>query len=228
MLRLLATAGGATAAGALLAACGAPTGGPAPAPTTAPAAAPTAPPAAAPTATAATVIEAPTATPYAPETFGSDSAKVKIRYWTILGSVDGIVMNDLVKKFSEENSDIAVESLQGLTDFIQKMQASSISDTAPEVALVRHTYIDPFVDKNILSPMEPDELITASIDAANYDPTVWQFTQYQGKQYTVPLDIHCHAMLYNKKILSDNGLQPPTTLDEWLAAVEKVTKDQVI
>jgi multiple sugar transport system substrate-binding protein len=160
--------------------------------------------------------------------FGSESAKVKIRYWTILGSVDGIVMNDLVKKFSDENPDIAVESLQGLTDFVQKMQASGISGTAPDVALVRHTYIGPFVDKNILTPIDAGELDVAGIKAADYDSTVWNFTQYQGKQYTIPLDIHCHAMLYNKKILSDNGLQVPKTHDEWLAAVKKVTTGDTI
>jgi multiple sugar transport system substrate-binding protein len=224
MLRLMAIAAGATAGSAALAACGAS----APA-TTETAAEPAAEAAeATPTAVEAAAVADPTATPYAPELFGSETAKVKIRYWTILGSVDGIVMNDLVRKFSEENPDIAVESLQGLTDFIQKMQASSISDTAPDVALVRHTYIGPFVDKNILSPIDSGELITASIDAAAYDPTVWNFTQYQGNQYTIPLDIHCHAMLYNKKILADNGLEVPATHDEWLAAVEKVTKDDII
>src|SRR5690349_21739743 len=89
----------------LLAACGpssqapsgasAPTSAPAAAPTTAPAAPkPTTPPAAgAPTPTAAAAsIAAPTATPYPVANYGSSSAKVSIRYWTILGSVDGIVM----------------------------------------------------------------------------------------------------------------------------------------
>jgi multiple sugar transport system substrate-binding protein len=219
MLRLAATAAGASIGAAVLAACGAP----APSGTTAPTSAPAAD---APTAVPAAM--APTATPYAPETFGSSSAKIKIRYWTILGSVDGIIMNDLVRKFSEENPDIAVESLQGLTDFIQKMQASSISGTAPEVALVRHTYIGPFVEKNMLDPVEPADLAAAGIKAEDYDPTVWKFTQYQGKQYTVPLDIHCHAMLYNKKILADNNLEVPQTLDEWTNAVAKVTKDDII
>jgi multiple sugar transport system substrate-binding protein len=224
MLRLAAGTAGVTAVGSILAACGA---APAAAPTTAPAAAaPTTAAAEAPTAV--TVATAPTATPQPALNFGSDAAKVKIRYWTILGSVDGIVMNDLVKKFSAENPDIAVESLQGLNDFIPKMQSSSISGTAPDVVIVRHTYIGPFVDKNILTPFETGELEAAGIKAADYDPTVWKFTEYEGKQYTVPLDIHCHAMLYNKKILADNGLQVPTTLDEWLAAVTKVTKDDII
>lgn len=156
----------------------------------------------------------PTPTPFPLQTF-NENASVKIRYWTILGSVDGIIMNDLVRKFSEENTDIAVESLQGLTDFIQKMQASGISGTAPDVALVRHTYVAPFTELQMLSPLEPAELEQAGIKAEDFDPTVWGFTSVGGAQYTVPLDIHCHAMLHNTRILSEAGLAVPTTLDEW-------------
>jgi multiple sugar transport system substrate-binding protein len=241
MLRLVASAAGVTAVGSILAACGQPSASNnSPPPPTSPPAAAAAPTAAgqaaAPTAAGqaaaptkeVNVATAPTATPQPVQNFGSASAKVKIRYWTILGSVDGIVMNDLVKKFSDENPDIAVESLQGLTDFVQKMQAAGISGTAPDVALVRHTYIGPFADKNILTPLTSDELQAAGIKAEDYDPTVWQFTQYNGNQYTIPLDIHCHAMVYNKKILADNGLQVPTTHDEWLAAVKKVTTGDTI
>jgi multiple sugar transport system substrate-binding protein len=217
LLRRAAAATGFAAAGPLLAACGA-----APAPS-ADAPAPTA----APAADGAAMAE-PSPTPVVAQLFGSDAAKVTLRYWTILGSVDGIIMNDLVKKFAEENPDIKVESLQGLTEFIQKMQAASISDTAPDVAIVRHTYIGPFVAKNMLSPLEPDELTAAGIRQEDYDPTVWEFTQFEGKQYTIPLDIHCHAMLYNKKLLSDAGLQPPTTLQEWETAVGTVTKGDVL
>lgn len=170
----------------------------------------------------------PTPTPFPVQNLGSSDAKVKIRFWTILSSVDGIVMNDLVKKFTDENPDIAVESLQGVTDFVQKMQAASISGTTPDVALVRHTYIGPFATKRILSPLEPAELEQAGIHAADFDPTVWKFTQYDGAQYTVPLDIHCHAMLYNKKLLAAAGADVPTTLDQWDSVVSAVTKDDVI
>lgn len=229
LLRFAAGTTGVSAIGAVLAACGQPSSSNTnPPPTSAPGAA-DAPTAAsgAPTAEP-NVATAPTATPQPLEVFGSELAKIKIRDRTILGSVDGIVMNDLVRKFSAENPDIAVELLQGLTDFVQKMQAAGISSTAPDVALVRQTYIGPFVDKNILSPIEPAELQAAGIKAEDYDPTVWQFTQYNGKQYTIPLDIHAHAMVYNKKILADNGLQVPTTHDEWLAAVKKVSTSDII
>lgn len=162
---------------------------------------------------------APTPTPIA-ETHGSESASVKIRYWTILSGPDGDEMNELVRKFAEENPDIAVESLQGLTDFVPKMQSAAISGTAPDVALIRHHYIGPFASKNVLSPLEPAELDQAGIVAADYDPTVWQFTTYQDQQFTIPLDIHSFALMYSKTMLTNAGLAVPTTLDELLAVAQ--------
>ena len=225
-LRFAFVAAGGAAAATLLSACGpsqAPSGGAA-APTTA------APAAAGATPTAATELQAaPTATPYPVANFGSSSAKVSIRYWTILGSVDGIVMNDLVRSFSEANPDIRVESLQGVTDFITKMEAAAISGTAPDVAIVRHTYIGPFASKNVLSPLTTDELSQVGIKEEDFEPTVWKFTQYQGQQYTVPLDIHLHAMLYDKALLTQAGFsKPPTTLDEWMEVAKKTTNGDVL
>jgi len=209
---------GATTAASLLAACGqssAPSGAaptsapPAPAkPTAAPAAAPTTAPAGAaakPTEPPAS-IAGPTPAPYPVANFGSNSANVKIRYWTILGSVDGIIMTDLVRKFAEANPDIGVESLQGVTDFVPKMEAAAIGGSAPDVAIVRHIYIGPFASKGVLSELSQAELDQVGIKADDFDSTVWKFSQYQGKQYTVPLDIHAHAMLYNKALLSSGRL----------------------
>jgi len=241
-LRLTLMGLGATSAASLLAACG-PAAAPTAAPTTAPAAPAAAPTTAAtaaakpttapgggaatPTAAAAS-IAGPTATPYPVANFGSSSAKISIRYWTILGSVDGIVMNELVRKFAETNPDIRVESLQGVVDFPTKMQAAAISGTAPDVCIVRQTYIGPFAAKNVLSELTQAELDQVGIKAEDFDPTVWKFTQYQGKQYTVPLDIHAHAMLYNKAILAKSNLKPPTTLEEWLNVVNTVSTGDIL
>ena len=170
----------------------------------------------------------PTPTPHPPETHGSDTASVQIRYWTILGGPDGVIMNELVRQFAEENPDIAVESLQGLSDFIPKMQAASISDTAPDVALIRHTYIADFASRNVLSPLEPAELEQSAIVAADYDPTVWQFTRFRDQQFTIPIDIHCFALLHNLRLLEAAGMGVPTTLDEWSAVNSATTSGETL
>jgi multiple sugar transport system substrate-binding protein len=58
---------------------------------------------------------------------------------------------------------------------------------------------------------------------------VWKFTQYQGEQYTIPLDIHLHVMLYNKAVLSKAGYsKPPTTHDEWMDVAKKTTSGDTL
>jgi glucose/mannose transport system substrate-binding protein len=43
----------------------------------------------------------------------------------------------------------------------------------------------------------------------------------EGNIYSVPVNIHrANVMWYNPKILSDNGIAVPTTLDEWFAAMD--------
>jgi multiple sugar transport system substrate-binding protein len=164
----------------------------------------------------------PTSTPIALSS--NESASVRIQYWTILSGPDGDEMSALVAKFSEENPDIGVDSLQGLLDFVPKMQAAAISGTAPDVALLRNHYIGAFASKGVLTPVTNDELGAHGINSADFDPTVWGFTTYQDQQYTVPLDIHCFAMLYNKTRLGDAGLDVPTTLDELKAVAAATTK----
>jgi multiple sugar transport system substrate-binding protein len=164
---------------------------------------------------------APTQTPIAISS--NESAKVRIQYWTILSGPDGDEMSALVQKFSDENPDIGVDSLQGLLDFVPKLQAAAISGTAPDIALLRNHYIGPFASKGVLSPITADELTAAGIKAEDWDPTVWGFTTYEDQQYTIPLDIHCFAQFYNKKLLGAKNLEAPTTLDELKAAAQATT-----
>src|SRR5262245_43000992 len=155
---------------------------------------------------------APTATAIAVSS--NESASVRIQYWTILSGPDGDEMSALVEKFSEENPDIGVDSLQGLLDFVPKLQAAAISGTAPDVALLRSYYIGAFASKGVLSPLSADELTSAGINEADWDPTVWQFTKYEDEQYTIPLDIHCFAQFYNQALLDSKSQAVPTTIDE--------------
>jgi multiple sugar transport system substrate-binding protein len=166
---------------------------------------------------------APTQTPIA--ITSNEGAQVRIQYWTILSGPDGDEMSALVQKFSDENPDIGVDSLQGLLDFVPKLQAAGISGTAPDVALLRHYYIGAFASKGVLSPLTPEELSAVGIMQEDWDPTVWAFTTFEDQQYTIPLDIHCFAQFYNKALLGAQSLEVPTTIDE-LKAVAQATTDQ--
>jgi multiple sugar transport system substrate-binding protein len=157
----------------------------------------------------------------------SAPGSVRLSYWTVLGNVDGIVMNDMVKKFVNEHAGINVDSLQGVPDYIQKVEAAAISDTLPDVLLVRSSYVASFAEKNIIGAYEQADLDQVGIKEENYHKASWAFTHYKGKQYTIPLDIHLISTYYNKKAYSDAGLdpeKPAKTLDEWTTYGAKMKK----
>jgi multiple sugar transport system substrate-binding protein len=50
---------------------------------------------------------------------------------------------------------------------------------------------------------------------------------YQGKLYAIPQVTDMQLLVYRKSLLSAAGIQPPSTVDELLAAAKKLTTDKV-
>ena len=71
--------------------------------------------------------------------------------------------------------------------------------------------------KNILTQIETGELEQPGIKEADYDPTVWKFSQsLPGQdQYTVPSTSTPTQWCTTREMLATTGLPVPTTLDEW-------------
>jgi glucose/mannose transport system substrate-binding protein len=67
------------------------------------------------------------------------------------------------------------------------------------------------------SKMEPLDFLYSQNNWSSVIPkAVQKFVSYNGKTYGVPIGLHrTNVLFYNKKVLSDNGLKAPTTLDEF-------------
>lgn len=64
----------------------------------------------------------------------------------------------------------------------------------------------------------------ADIDADDFIQSIFgPYTQYDGKTYGLPIDGDMHVLFYNKEILERNGVEVPTTWEEYTAAAEKIT-----
>lgn len=155
----------------------------------------------------------------------------KLVYWTVLGNVDGPIMDEMVQEFTGENPEIEIESFQGVEDFEAKLQAAVLTGTGPDVTLFRLHYIGPYASRNIILPLDVSILGAEGIAKENYDPRVWDGTFYQGKQFAIPLDIWLFALFYNRRIFEEGGLdpdQPPETLTEWYDMAKALTQGDII
>ncbi len=63
------------------------------------------------------------------------------------------------------------------------------------------------------------------INPDDFIPSIYgPYSVYNGRQVALPFDGDTHALFYNTEILARNGVEPPKTWDELLAAAKKITE----
>ena len=150
-------------------------------------------------------------------------------FWSILGGADGTRMHDMTQQYVRETPLVQIDDIQGVPDFIQKFIASSVAGSPPDVVWIRQTYIPGFVEKNMLLDLLPKELNQVGLRAEDFDPTVWRASEYKGKRYTIPIDIHGYHLIWNEAAVREGGVdpsKPPATWQDWQDWASRLTQGE--
>jgi glucose/mannose transport system substrate-binding protein len=194
-------------------------------PTSAPAAAPTTGPAAAPTAAAAAKpTTAPAAAAPAPAIKAAPAGKLEIfSWWTSGGEAAGL--NALFEMYKKQNPgvDIVNATVAGGAGSNAKavLKTRMLGNDPPDSFQVHmgHELTDTWV---VTNKMEPLDAIYQEMGFDKAFPKgVIDIVSYQGKPYSVPVNIHrANVLWYNKQVFADNNIQPPVTFDDFFKAAE--------
>jgi glucose/mannose transport system substrate-binding protein len=172
----------------------------------------------------ATKAEAPEATE-APATTGGAKEVEVFSWWTGGGEAAGL--DAMIKIFEQKYPDIK---------FINAAVAGGAGTNARAVLATRLQAGDP---PDSWQGHAGQELIGTYVKAGQLEPLNFLYEQdgwlavmpetliplisQDGNIYSVPVNIHrANVMWYNPKILADNGIEVPTTLDAWFAAMDKL------
>jgi multiple sugar transport system substrate-binding protein len=151
-----------------------------------------------------------------------------LAYWSILTGADGVRMEEMTRRYVQETPLVQIE-IQALPDFLQKFTAASVAGTPPDLIWIRQTYIPGFADRDMLLDLLPRELGQVGLRAEDFDPTVWKASEYKGKRYTVPMDIHGYHLIWNEGAVRDGGADParaPATWQDWLEWANRLTQGE--
>ena len=150
----------------------------------------------------------------------SGTTKIEVQsWWTTGGEATGL--EKLFAKFNKDNPTLcaynaAIAGGAG-TNAKAAIKTRTLAGTPPDTFQVHmgHELLDTYVDISAGSVLSP--LDTSIIDPSKFPAGVIQIISGKdGKPYTVPVNIHrANVLWYNKKVFSDNGLQPPTSWDEF-------------
>ena len=130
---------------------------------------------------------------------------------------------ELVREFNEAHEDIEIQvDYIADEDFKKRLVLAAAEGETPDLAIVDSSDIQYYDKVGILEDLsaeiqEEDYLSRALISCRTED----------GRLVGLPLGLNCLIFYYNKDILEQAGVEPPTTLEEFVTAAEAVTSDQV-
>jgi multiple sugar transport system substrate-binding protein len=157
---------------------------------------------------------------------------VTLAFWNGLTGPDGRVMEGIVGDFMSQHRTIKIEQQQlPWTDFHTKMLTAIPAGQAPDVAIM-HTYEVPrYVQISALNEFSDADLQALGFQQKDFAARAWAGGLYQGKRYSVPLDIHAMCLYINNTLFKEAGLwadgkpKAPKTQEEFLSACKALTKD---
>jgi multiple sugar transport system substrate-binding protein len=101
----------------------------------------------------------------------------------------------------------------------------------PDLALIHTVEVPHFASDGVLEVIDEGVLGGKGFRAADYLPATWQGGTYEGKRYSIALDVPQHLLYLNVKVMKEAGLaggdgrpRVPGRRDELVTMAKKITK----
>jgi arabinogalactan oligomer/maltooligosaccharide transport system substrate-binding protein len=149
---------------------------------------------------------------------------ISITFWTTTSDKESEFLIKQVLKFEDEHPGIDINMMEEPFDSASnKFKTAILGDSAPDVFRSDNSWVPELADLGLLYPL--DDLISKE-DQEDYIESSFRSVQYQGETFGLPMVTEAPALLYNKRLLLENGFSsPPQTMDELLAMSKTLTTD---
>ena len=165
---------------------------------------------------------------------GASQPKATITYWNGLTGADGKVMDELIDRFTKETGIRVEQQRLPWADLYAKLQVSVPAGEGPDLALIHTVEVPHFAHDGVLEAIDEATLGGKGFRGEDYLPATWQGGTFQGKRYSLPLDVPQHVLYLSAKVLKEAGLagadgrpKVPASRDELVSMAKTMTKGEV-
>ncbi|HOX33366.1 MAG TPA: extracellular solute-binding protein [Spirochaetales bacterium] len=159
--------------------------------------------------------------------FPAFAEKVSITYWQYFYQSKVDLMNQLIENFEKANPDIDVEQVTfPYESYQQKVAAAIPAGEGPDVVNLFYGWLPLWVKSGYIQAL-PQSDFSADYFKKGFYPFVAESVNFGGKNYSVPTAVRTLALIYNKRLFREAGLdpaKPPKTLEELAAYAKKLSK----
>lgn len=161
---------------------------------------------------------------------GGSAEPVEITFWRPQADeAEDQFYQEAVKAFNEAHEGKIVLKMETVTRgnsfaYEDKINAAVASNTLPDVVALDGPNVANYAASGIIIPL--DEYFTQE-ELDDFVPSIIQQGTYNGKFYAVGLNESSVVLFYNKKIMDEHGIVPPTeidkawTWDEWYDVMKR-------
>jgi multiple sugar transport system substrate-binding protein len=165
---------------------------------------------------------------------GAAQPKATITYWNGLTGADGKVMDELIDRFTRETGIRIEQQRLPWADLYAKLQVSVPAGEGPDLALIHTVEVPHFASDGVLEAIDDATTAGKGFRAEDYLPATWQGGTFQGKRYSLPLDVPQHLLYLNVKVMKDAGLtgadgkpRVPASRDELVTMARKMSREDI-
>ena len=152
---------------------------------------------------------------------GDDSGPTTIRFSYLWTGTEAEAVQQIVEDFNASQDEIVVEGVSS-PDSQQQLTSMSSSEGNFDISDNFGTSVGAWASRGILEPLD-DHLERNGVATADFVPATLEQMRYDDQLYAMPITVHTYQLMYNKSILADAGIEPPTTMDELADAVKRLT-----
>jgi len=164
----------------------------------------------------------------------NSDGRIVVTFWHGMMASSVPALEGLIKKFEETHPGIKInaQTIPNGDAGIQKLMTSLQSGTSPDVSWIYSDYMEDLVTSNSIYKMshflDGKNGLTKE-DLADIYPSLITYASWRGELYSIPMEATNLALLYNKDLFRQAGLDPnhpPKNWDELLDFSRKLTIDK--
>jgi multiple sugar transport system substrate-binding protein len=155
--------------------------------------------------------------------------KATITYWNGLTGADGKVMDELIDQFTRDSGIRIEQQRLPWADLYAKLQVAVPAGEGPDLALIHTVEVPHFASDGVLEVIDDATATGKGFRGEDYLPAMWQGGTFQGKRYSLPLDVPQHILYMNVKVMKDAGLtgsdgrpRVPASRDELVTMAKRI------
>lgn len=152
--------------------------------------------------------------------------EIVLELWGGITATDGLGIEALVEQFNREHAGEirVIRTPTEWGDLYPKVAVAVAGGVAPDLWIMHRENVPTQVINGVLQPID-EYFEEAGLSDEDFLPGLAEGGIYEGRRYTIPMDVHPLLLYYNENHIQEAGLPgPPTNSAEHLEWARKLTR----